>query len=132
MRLEKRDHTAAYRRRPQSVYKLASSGIGSDRRRRLSAGHGHAGRRRAVPGPARLRHVPSRVDVPLEIILTRSGATPSVVPHLGVEDHVRWDLPDDLVLASGLGQAYSPRAFRIHYRGNVYNRSAALPARHTS
>lgn len=78
------------------------------------------------------RHVPSRVDVPLEIILTRGGATPSVVPHLRVEDHVRWDLPDDLVLASGLGQAYSPRAFRIHYRGNVYNRSAALPARHTS
>ena len=38
---------------------------------------------------------------------------------------MRWDLPDDLVLASGLGPAYNPQSFRIHYPGNVYNRSAA-------
>jgi ribose transport system substrate-binding protein len=38
---------------------------------------------------------------------------------------VRWDLPDDLVRASGLGPSYNPRSFRIHYPGNIYNRSAA-------
>lgn len=75
------------------------------------------------------RYVPSRVEVPLEVILSKRCGTASVSPHLLVGDRVRWDLPDDLVLASGLGPAYSPRAFRIHYRGNRYNRSAAQPAR---
>ena len=75
------------------------------------------------------RHVPSRVEVPLEVIVTEGCQTQSISPHLAVEDHVRWDLPDDLVLASGLGPAYNPREFRIHYRGNSYNRSAAQPAR---
>ncbi len=75
------------------------------------------------------RYVPARVEVPLEVVLSKGAATPSVSPHLSVEERVRWDLPDDLVLASGLGRAYNPRAFRIHYRGNSYNRSAAQHAR---
>ena len=33
-------------------------------------------------------------------------------------------LPDDLILSTGLGPAYNPRSFRIHYPGNRYNRSA--------
>lgn len=69
--------------------------------------------------------VPRSVQVASEVILTRGHATRSVKPTLLAETHVRWDLPDDLVLASGLGPAYNPRSFRIHYPGNRYNRSAA-------
>ncbi len=75
------------------------------------------------------RYVPDRVDVPSEVILTRGSATLSIQPQLWAEDHVRWDLPDELVLSSGLGSAYNPWAFRIHYPGNVYNRSAAQAVR---
>jgi ribose transport system substrate-binding protein len=71
---------------------------------------------------------PRSVKVASEIIVTKGSATRSVSPDLWAEDHVRWDLPDDLILASGLGPAYNPRSFRIHYPGNVYNRSAALAA----
>jgi hypothetical protein len=67
--------------------------------------------------------------VATDTILTRGTATASVDTKLWVEDHVRWDLPDDLMLASGLGPAYNPRAFRIHYPGNSYNRSSAGQAR---
>ncbi len=31
---------------------------------------------------------------------------------------MRWDLPDDLILASGLGASYDPRSYRVHYKGN--------------
>jgi ABC-type sugar transport system substrate-binding protein len=72
-------------------------------------------------------YVPKRIEVASDVIVTRGAATASVKPHLWAEDHVRWDLPNDLVLASGLGPAYNPCAFRIHYPGNSYNRSAARP-----
>ena len=78
------------------------------------------------------RWVPSFVNVASDIILTRDAATRSVKPHIWAEKHVRWDLPDDLVLASGLGPAYNPRLFRIHYPGNSYNRSAAQLAKAVS
>jgi ribose transport system substrate-binding protein len=68
---------------------------------------------------------PRSVKVASEVILTKGAATRSVTPDVWAEDHVRWDLPDDLVLAAGLGRAYNPRSFRIHYPGNFYNRSAA-------
>lgn len=71
------------------------------------------------------RAVPRRIDVPTEIVVTRGHATRSVRPDLWSDEHVRWDLPDDLILASGLGPAYDPRSFRVHYKGNRYNRSAA-------
>lgn len=71
------------------------------------------------------RAVPRRIDVATEIVLTRGAATASVEPDLWADEHVRWDLPDNLILASGLGPSYDPRSFRIHYRGNRYNRSAA-------
>ncbi len=71
------------------------------------------------------RAVPRRVDVPTEIVVTRGHATRSVIPDLWSDEHVRWDLPDDLILASGLGSSYDPRSFRVHYKGNRYNRSAA-------
>lgn len=74
------------------------------------------------------RFVPSHVEVPLEVTLTRGHATRSVKPNLFAEEHVRWDLPDDLILSSGLGPAYNPHSFRIHYPGNRYNRSAGGPA----
>ncbi len=73
------------------------------------------------------RSVPRRVDVPTEIVVTRHHATASVCPDLWADEHVRWDLPDDLILASGLGVSYDPRSFRIRYKGNRYNRSAARP-----
>lgn len=69
--------------------------------------------------------VPSRVDVPLYVAITRGAATRSLKPDSWAEDRVRWDLPDDLVFHSGLGEGYNPRAFRVHYPGNSYNRSAA-------
>lgn len=72
------------------------------------------------------RAVPRRIDVPTEIVVTRGHATRSVKPDLWSDEHVRWDLPDDLILASGLGPAYDPRSFRVHYKGNRYNRSAAV------
>jgi ribose transport system substrate-binding protein len=71
------------------------------------------------------RSAPRRVDVPTEIVVTRGHATRSVYPDLWSDEHVRWDLPDDLILASGLGPSYDPRSFRVHYKGNRYNRSAA-------
>lgn len=72
------------------------------------------------------RTVPRRVDVVTETVVTRHHATASVKPDLWADEHVRWDLPDDLILASGLGLSYDPRSFRIRYRGNRYNRSAAI------
>jgi ABC-type sugar transport system substrate-binding protein len=69
--------------------------------------------------------VPTTVAVPSEVILTRNHATRSVRAHRLAENHVAWDLPDDLVVATGIGRAYNPRSFRIHYPGNRYNRSAA-------
>ncbi|HEY1864447.1 MAG TPA: substrate-binding domain-containing protein [Roseiarcus sp.] len=71
------------------------------------------------------RSVPRWVEVPTEIVVTRGDATRSVRPDLWSDEHVRWDLPDDLILASGLGPSYDPRSFRVHYKGNRYNRSAA-------
>jgi ribose transport system substrate-binding protein len=71
------------------------------------------------------RWTPSLIKVASEIILTRGAKTRTVSPDHWAEDHVRWDLPDDLILASGIGPAYNPRSFRIHYPGNIYNRSAA-------
>jgi ribose transport system substrate-binding protein len=68
---------------------------------------------------------PSSVQVACDVVITKGAATRSISPDLWAEDHVRWDLPDDLVLASGLGPSYNPRSFRIHYPGNIYNRSAA-------
>ena len=68
--------------------------------------------------------VPREVDMPSEVIITKGHSTRSVRADVLAEDHVRWDLPDDLILSSGLGPAYNPRSFRIHYPGNRYNRSA--------
>jgi ABC-type sugar transport system substrate-binding protein len=68
--------------------------------------------------------VPSEVDMPSEVIITKGHSTRSVRADVVAEDHVRWDLPDDLILSTGLGPAYNPRSFRIHYPGNRYNRSA--------
>ena len=72
--------------------------------------------------------VPARVAVRSPVIITRGAATRSVRPDRWAEEHVRWDQPDDLILATGLGQNYSPRSFRVHYPGNRYNRSAARTA----
>lgn len=74
------------------------------------------------------RHVPKRVDVATDLVLTRNAALAAMKPDAWADEHVRWDLPDDLVLASGLGRAYNPKMFRIHYPGNKYNRSAAALA----
>ena len=71
------------------------------------------------------RWVPDHIAVRSPVIITKGAATQSVRPDRWAEDHVRWDLPDELILASGLGQNYSPRSFRVHYPGNRYNRSAA-------
>ncbi len=57
------------------------------------------------------RPVPRRIDVPTEIVVTRGHATRSVRPDLWSDEHVRWDLPDDLILASGLGASYDPAHF---------------------
>ena len=75
------------------------------------------------------RWVPKRIDVPSNIILTKGHATASVKPTLWAEDHVRWDLPDNLILHAGIGESYSPGSFRINYPGNSYNRSAAQLAK---
>ncbi len=69
--------------------------------------------------------VPRSVTIPSDIIVTRDARTRSIDPDQWIEDQVRWDLPDELVLSAGLGRAYNPQAFRVHYPGNVYNRSAA-------
>ena len=68
--------------------------------------------------------VPREVDMASEVIITKGHSTRSVRADVLAEDHVRWDLPDDLILSAGLGPAYNPRSFRIHYPGNRYNRSA--------
>jgi ribose transport system substrate-binding protein len=72
---------------------------------------------------------PASVKLACDVIIAKGCATRSVTPDLWAEDHVRWDLPDDLILGSCIGPAYNPRSFRIHYPGNVYNRSAAQAAR---
>ena len=71
------------------------------------------------------RSVPRRVEVPTEIRGDTRDATRSVRPDLWSDEHVRWDLPDDLILASGLGASYDPHSFRVRCKGNRYNRSAA-------
>lgn len=68
--------------------------------------------------------VPREVDMASEVIITKGHSTRSVRADVLAEDHVRWDLPDDLILSTGLGHAYNPRSFRINYPGNRYNRSA--------
>ncbi len=73
--------------------------------------------------------VQKRIDVPSDVILTKGHATASVKPTLWAEDHLRWDLPDDLILHAGIGESYSPGSFRINYPGNSYNRSATQLAK---
>lgn len=70
-------------------------------------------------------YVPKRQTIATDLVLTRNAAVADMTPQIWAEDHVRWDLPDELVLASSLGWSYNPRSFRIHYPGNSYNRSAA-------
>lgn len=62
-----------------------------------------------------------------DIIVTRGSATSSVRPTCWAEDHVRWDLPDELILGSDIGSSYDPRSFRVRYPGNHHNRSAVSP-----
>ena len=68
--------------------------------------------------------VPRHVNMRAQFVASRGLAAHSVRP----EDHVRWDMPDDLVFGAGLGAAYDPRAFRVSYPGNSYNRSSAVDA----
>ena len=75
------------------------------------------------------RSVPRRVEVAADIAVTGGHATRSVQPDLVAENHVRWDLPDDLILATGLGPAYDPMQFRVNYPGNRYNRSSVRRGR---
>jgi ribose transport system substrate-binding protein len=79
-------------------------------------------------GALRGAWTPTAVRLASPVIVTKGDRTRSIVPDCWAEDHVRWDLPDDLVLGSGIGPTYNPRVFRIHYPGNVYNRSAAPTA----
>lgn len=77
-------------------------------------------------------YVPKRLTIATDLVLTRNAAVADMTPQAWAEDHVRWDLPDELVLASSLGSSYNPRNFRIHYPGNSYNRSAARLSRGSS
>lgn len=74
---------------------------------------------------------PARVEVPSEVIVSKGRETLSVpaASSSWVEDHVRWDQPNELIMASGLGRHYNPRSFRVRYPGNRYNRSAARATR---
>lgn len=75
--------------------------------------------------------MPARVEVPSEVIVSKGRETSSVpaASSIWVEDHVRWDQPNELIMASGLGRHYNPRSFRVRYPGNRYNRSAARATR---
>jgi ABC-type sugar transport system substrate-binding protein len=77
-------------------------------------------------------YVPKRLDVATDLVLTRNAALATMKPQAWADEHVRWDLPDNLILASGLGRSYNPKIFRIHYPGNSYNRSAAAAVRGVS
>lgn len=69
--------------------------------------------------------IPARIEVPSEIIVSKGHETASVRADSWIEDHVRWDQPNELIMASGIGRYYNPRSFRVRYPGNRYNRSAA-------
>ncbi|MCR8725399.1 substrate-binding domain-containing protein [Frigidibacter sp. ROC022] len=73
--------------------------------------------------------VPRTISVRSDVIVTRGDSTRSVSSTMLFEDHVRWDLPDQLILQSGISRAYDPHSFRVRYPGNSYNRSAAQLAR---
>lgn len=45
--------------------------------------------------------VPSRVEVPVQIILPRGCETASVTADIWAEAHVGWELPDDAILSQG-------------------------------
>lgn len=75
------------------------------------------------------RSVPRRVEVAADIVVTDGHATCSVQADFVAENHVRWDLPDDLILATGLGAAYDPMQFRVNYPGNRYNQSSVRRGR---
>lgn len=69
--------------------------------------------------------VPQYLDVASPFVTSRSGQRNPTKPHLWAEERVRWDMPDELILGSGLGAAYNPVAFRVNYPGNHHNRSSA-------
>ncbi|WP_299724469.1 substrate-binding domain-containing protein [Devosia sp.] len=69
--------------------------------------------------------VPKQISMASRFVASRTSANNPLRAQLWAEDHVRWDMPDDLVFGAGLGPAYDPRAFRVSYPGNSYNRSAA-------
>lgn len=69
--------------------------------------------------------VPKQINMASRFVATRMASAHPMRAQRWAEDHVRWDMPDDLVFGAGLGPAYDPRAFRVSYPGNSYNRSAA-------
>lgn len=71
------------------------------------------------------RWIPKTINIASDIIISDSHDTITVKATRTVEEHVQPDLPDDVVLGTGLGKNYSPAAFRVSYPGNLYNRSAA-------
>ncbi|MBL4811708.1 MAG: substrate-binding domain-containing protein [Rhodobacteraceae bacterium] len=71
--------------------------------------------------------VPRNISVRSDVIMTKGDATRSVRSTMLVENHVRWDLPDQLILQSGIGRAYDPHSFRVRYPGRITAR--AWPAR---
>lgn len=48
------------------------------------------------------RAVPRRVEAPVPVIMSRGAETDSVRADMYAEHHVRWDLPDVIVLSQGL------------------------------
>jgi ABC-type sugar transport system substrate-binding protein len=69
--------------------------------------------------------VPRYLDIASPFVTSRSGRRNPTKPHFWAEERVRWDMPDELILGSGLGAAYNPAAFRVNYPGNHHNRSSA-------
>lgn len=59
--------------------------------------------------------VPKLYFVNSDVVVSKGFETPSVRADRWVEDYVRMDKPNDLILSSGLGAEYDPKTFTADY-----------------
>lgn len=59
--------------------------------------------------------VPKLYFVNSDVVVSKGHETPSVRADRWVEDYVRMDKPNDLILSSGLGPDYDPKTFSVDY-----------------
>ena len=61
------------------------------------------------------KSVPKQYEINADISISKGDETASVKADRWVEDYVRMDKPNDLLLSTGIGSDYDPKTFKADY-----------------